>query len=1432
MLEFLTQSTWADRIGWVLVHSLWQFALVAVLAVALQWALKRCSASTRYRALLAAMCILVAGPVATWFSPWVADATAVAANSRPVEKPAENPPSRHDSPSQHGDNLVASRAMPSESLPKHAAKPQSEPRRVQPARVSLASSLSLVERTARPWLPEIVLVWFVGVLVAALRPLLSWYTVRQLRTVGVSRVGEAASGVAERAAKRLGLAQAVEVVQSTLIRTPVVIGYFRPAVLLPLCVVTGVPEAQLDLILAHELAHVRRHDYLINFFQTLIETLFFYHPAVWWLSRQIRNERENCCDDVAMAAVGSRSDYGRALLAVEELRAASTAFSLAACGGSLLARIRRIAGCEPAPRVAGGGSILCVILTLIAIFAAVAWAAIPMTEKPEQVAAATAADANGRRPSADANAGAWQPGQILDFRVVNARTKEPLSGVKLELQYHGKGIDFQDVKIQTTDTQGRSEIILPNLRPDAVRVYPSKAGFVPLRVYWGDDLPSPKLPKAVTVPLEPGTVWGGVVRNEQGEPIPGAKVTIHYWESPGGNPQPHRRANIDEETTTDEDGRWRVDVMPDEVVEDDVRIFLSHPDYVSDHLRRGMIPIPVTERPSLEDLRAQTAVMIMHKGGVIKGRVTDAGGRPIAGVPIYNEEYYWFDSRKPAATTDEDGRFQIANVSFAQSGINDPPPSTIRAIERHEVALTVQAPGYTPELIHTDPNGSASPLEVSLKPGQAVQGSVVDESGRPIEGVSVSVSNWLGYRERLNLATKTDADGRFRLSDAPSGGALYDFIKKGYIAVQDFPMSPQRTGQPEKEGYQVTLQAPLQVAGLIVDAETNRPLAKCTVIKGVEYDDGRAPEWQRLIGAKTIGDGRYEYEFASKIFSWRMRVEAEGYMPAVSRIFRPGGPDKGLVTYDFKLSKAPPLTGSVLGPDGRPLAGAEVFLATTLLVVNDGKASSGSRRSARTAQTDAAGRFELPPEVEPFYLVALHDQGFAVLTETEFAKSSTVRIKPWTAENRSFRAERRPSTGRIESPAANAEDAFAIRVVDEEGKPVEGAHVATYIQFRVSPNQFVPYESGWNYFPNVLSDGEGMARIVHPHSRCIVARHVERKLVGIQSLGQGRPEAAGIKPDEPGQTETVTLTMHPQCTVSGRLTAKELEARNRAIAWSNVYVYLDDGMGPPMSCMSERADFRLYLPPGTFTLEAYARDTEHVRKTVTVEPGREKLDVEPIDLPPEGLVLLEGKPAPELRDVVAWRNGGPINLSDLRGKVVILSFSMQWSGGRLHSRTPELVSLYDKYHDQGVVIVDVRLLGVDSNATLEERVAEIKKPFWKDRDLPIPIALVPMNPVSSWSSWKDAKGKSAFAVLEDYGLVGIPTNVLIDRQGRVVGRFDPQRKAANLVLEEVLKEKRADALPDGLFVQTYRAHTVARGPEVRPVIVRLPCGSRWMRTAL
>jgi hypothetical protein len=121
-----------------------------------------------------------------------------------------------------------------------------------------------------------------------------------------------------------------------------VMGWLRPAILLPAGAVTGLSSAQLEAIIAHELAHIRRHDYVINLAQTIVETLLFYHPAVWWLSNRIRLEREHCCDDAAVAVCGDAAGYARALTELEGLRGPRPA--VASVNGSLLTRVQRILG--------------------------------------------------------------------------------------------------------------------------------------------------------------------------------------------------------------------------------------------------------------------------------------------------------------------------------------------------------------------------------------------------------------------------------------------------------------------------------------------------------------------------------------------------------------------------------------------------------------------------------------------------------------------------------------------------------------------------------------------------------------------------------------------------------------------------------------------------------------------------------------------------------------------------------------------------------------------------------------------------------------------------------------------------------------------------------------------------------------------------------
>jgi beta-lactamase regulating signal transducer with metallopeptidase domain len=544
----------------------------------------------------------------------------------------------------------------------------------------------------------------------------------------------------------------------------------------------------------------------------------------------------------------------------------------------------------------------------------------------------------------------WKPGQTMDLQVINLDTNEPLADVTLELQNMGPGINFQDVKTQKTDSEGRSRIPFPDLPPTQVRIYPVKAGFVPLRVYWEGE-PHPTLPTSLTIPMEPAKKFGGLVRNESGEPIPDVKVNVHYWAA-GMGKDPHIRANIDTTAKTDNAGRWSVE-MPAEINDkDNLRIFVNHPGYVSDVLRRGWHPIPVTPQPVLSDLYSQTAVMTMREGNAVEGMVVDMQGQPIPDVKFYDTEYYWFGSTdftsgKPRATTDKSGKFRITGVTYIQDW-------RLKVPGDRGLALTVQARGFAPEIVSVSPDQTT--LKVQLKPGRSAHGRVVDEAGKPVEGVRFTAGNWREWHSRLNIEAVTDVEGRFTLNDLPADGAEFGFSKEGYEYVSNVPLSAS-----DKE-YKFTLRAPVRIVGLVVDADTGTQLDKFTLMTGTDYEDGRAPSWNRWAARTLIKEGRFETTLKQAEFAWRLRVEAEGYLPAVSRIFRLYKPDQGEVIYDFQLTKAPgPLTGiAVL--KGKPLAGADVYLATDRVNLTNRKVTYSEKPPVKT---DIDGSFPSPPEGPP-----------------------------------------------------------------------------------------------------------------------------------------------------------------------------------------------------------------------------------------------------------------------------------------------------------------------------------------------------------------------------------------------------------------------------------------------------------------------------------
>ena len=325
----------AHRLGWVLVHTLWEGAAVALLLALALFLLRKSAPATRYTVSCAALGLLAVLPAVNFaLVPKFHRASDVAAPSLPATLPREARATALPTVTVGSDLSVAAGQAESASAPPST------------------SSVPLF-RSVEKSFPWIVGAWAIGVALLSVWHLGGWLQVQRIRRTRTRPVGHRWDRAVARLSRTMAVTRTVRLFESALVQVPVVVGWLRPVILVPASAVSGLSPGQLEAILAHELAHVRRHDYVVNLLQAAVETVLFYHPAVWWVSSRIRAEREDCCDDLASRAVGDPVAYARALAAMEELRSAGSAtpgpaLALAADGGAsqaaLLNRIRRLVG--------------------------------------------------------------------------------------------------------------------------------------------------------------------------------------------------------------------------------------------------------------------------------------------------------------------------------------------------------------------------------------------------------------------------------------------------------------------------------------------------------------------------------------------------------------------------------------------------------------------------------------------------------------------------------------------------------------------------------------------------------------------------------------------------------------------------------------------------------------------------------------------------------------------------------------------------------------------------------------------------------------------------------------------------------------------------------------------------------------------------------
>jgi TonB family protein len=283
LLSWMPLETGRD-LGWTLIHFLWQGLLLAAL---LNTMLPLCrSAIARHNWALAILVVIALAPALTFLSI-------------------------HDFGKNGGAAL--------------------------PDATSLLPSASLLA----PWMKWLVILWLAGVAALSLRALGGWYLAQSLGRRGTLAVPTELLQRCHELQRRLAVAWPVRFLLSRRIEVPMVIGWLRPVILIPVSAIAGLGPQQLDALILHELAHIRRLDTITNILLVAVETLLFYHPAVWWVSRRVRIEREHCCDDFAVSACGDAAMYVEALTSLEAWKGAGS-LALAANGGKLKDRVARL----------------------------------------------------------------------------------------------------------------------------------------------------------------------------------------------------------------------------------------------------------------------------------------------------------------------------------------------------------------------------------------------------------------------------------------------------------------------------------------------------------------------------------------------------------------------------------------------------------------------------------------------------------------------------------------------------------------------------------------------------------------------------------------------------------------------------------------------------------------------------------------------------------------------------------------------------------------------------------------------------------------------------------------------------------------------------------------------------------------------------------
>jgi len=1148
LARFMGDAT-VHRLGWSLVHFLWQGAVIGAFVAAVLIALRRASANTRYLAACCGLLLMVASPIVTFLvlpQPEIGEATT-----------GEALPSVVDGPEQ---SVAVAPSVPVQSLvtevPPTLAEP-AEPVAAPMPRESLApahtdasaagvTSQSLwtrVDEAIRPWLTWTVAIWLTGVLLLGLRLMAAWVSVRRLQTRGIQPVVEQWQQHLADLCTRFGIRRTVTLLESALVEVPVVVGWLRPIVLFPACALTGLKSEELQSLLAHELAHVRRYDYLVNVIQTAVETLLFYHPVVWWVSHRIRSEREHCCDDLAVKVLGDRLTYARALSHMAELGAAPS-LATAASGGSLLTRIRRVMRLDPneSTRPAGWLPATVVLVTLAALAAVVL---APLGSSSETAAQTSDEQANADKDSTPAES------TIVTGLVVTP-AGEPAQNARVDVvgRLNDLYSDPTPFGHATTDEAGRFQIDMRAASSASLfkaLVYASGDGFgmawAPLNL----DAASPN----VTVRLLPERLIRGQLVDLEGKPANGIKVHLTNVGAPSATGRTEWAMWMHDPVAglsvwphpavTDDEGRFEVWGVGEGV---DARLQVRDEPFA-----RESILVKADQREPVSAALAPAQVVV---GTVI----SEETGEPIPHARITVDVGFDRENKHRGTgingTTDEAGRFRMNPYPGNAYYVTAFPPAGRELNQRREIRWPTGAP--------------TQQLELKLPTGVLLRGRVTQSgTGKPVAGAGIEFRPRTTGNPNLRddvvtgweARVWTGADGQFTMPVLPGPGHLLINGPTSHYVFHEIGSTTISSGKPG--GVRTYAHA---IVPLDIEAETRAhavqtELQRGTTVRGRLVDPAGEPveeakmlwRYPRLASehefrgfGTVVRDGVFELHGLADNRSYPVVfLDAERNLGAAVEI---SGESEPLVV---RLERCGSAVGRFVNARGEPLV---EFAPSLCIVITPGPSllsnSSGGGPGADETllanfdranywdppKTDRGGRCEFPalvPGADYRFLVNRNDQ--LIVTKTFRVESGETRdlgeiridVDPEVAS--ADPAATLPADS-LPQPAADVSIVEG-RVLNADGKPAANARI-----------YYLPAPSARGMLTEFrqlsVADADGRFRVEIPK----IDFHAPSGKLPLVAVADGHG-LDWIQLTRDGQPEQVTLNLVKDQVVRGRLLDSE-----------------------------------------------------------------------------------------------------------------------------------------------------------------------------------------------------------------------------------------------------------------------------------------------------